>query len=322
MMTTPATLKRAKADIEQYSVDHEPTRWAEAHILLSWQYDLEVLNSSGPTRAADKGIEHIEEALKVFTEENDAPNFIGAQGRLAFMYRKRVAGNRTENLSKALACAESSLRVSKHRSCPLSFVANLYQIIGSIYADDDFESSSSRAANQDLAIRNLLASLERSSMDDDNDKWAKRQLKVGVMYFTRKNGKRRSNLKVAVKHLVEALKVFTKSEHRNAWAKTHEFLAMSYEQLMKTADRAASLVKMSGEEFAEKQSTLEEKWFASSKNAVEVLYPTLARKYPEYANIMTYRVTSDLDALHREDLDRSAASVQEARTRKWCFSMF
>jgi hypothetical protein len=308
-MTTRARLKRAKMDIKQYSIDHQPIRWADGHFFLSQQCVLKVLNSSGPTPAADKGIEHIEEALKVYTETNGPPRFAEAQGRLAFMYRKRVAGNRTENLTKALACAETALRVSKHHpSCPLVFVVNLHEIIGSIYADGDFESSSSRAANEDLAIRHYLACLERTSMYHDSDAWAHTQMKVGLTYHMRKNGKRRSNLKVAIKHLVEALKVFTKSKHLHKWATTHQVLALSYGLLFNTADRAASLAKMSEEEFAEKQSTLEEKWIASSKNAIEVYDPTLARRYGIIK--YRYRATSDFDGLHRE-LDRSAASVQE-----------
>jgi hypothetical protein len=267
-------LKEAKADIKQYSIDHEPTRWADGHLCLSQHYALEVLKSSGPTRAADKGIEHTEEALKVMTEQNHAPSFAVAQSGLASMYPKRVAGNRTENLTKALACAEAALRVCKHPSCPLSSVAEIYAIIGSIYADDDFESSNSRAANEDLAIRNYLAALQRFSVHDDNVIWACRQMTVGRIYYTRKNGKRRSNAKVAIKHLVEALKVFTKSKHPKQWAKTHEYLSMSYAQLIYTADRATSLAKMSAEEFADDISALVEKCIASSTNALQVFTPT------------------------------------------------
>jgi tetratricopeptide (TPR) repeat protein len=267
-------LERAKADIQQYSVDHEPTRWADGHRFLSQQCALKVIESSGPTRAADKAIEHIEEALKVITEKHDAESFAVAQFQLARMYPKRVAGNLTENLTKALSCAETALRVSKHPSCPPSFVGHLYAIIGSIYASEDFESSNSRAANQDLAIRHYLASLQRSSMHDNNESWADRQMKVGVIYYERTNGKRHSNAKVAIKHLVEALKVFTKSKHCDKWANIHEYLALSYAVLCSTADRAASLAKMSKEEFAEQKSALLEKCIASCTNALQVFTPT------------------------------------------------
>jgi hypothetical protein len=271
---TPANLKRAIADIKQYSIDHEPIRWADGHILVAQQYLVDVIGSSGPTRAADKGIEHIEEALKVFTEKNHGPSFTVAQCDLARLYRQRVSGNRTENLTKALACAETAFRASTDPSCPLSFVAEMYAIIGSIYADHDFQSSDSRATNDDLAIRHYLASLQRSSIDDDNDNWAYRQMKVGRIYHMRKNGNRRSNVKVAIKHFVEALKVITKSKHRDDWAKTHQCLALSYAVLINTADRAASLAKMSEEEFNKVQSALVEKCIASCKDALQVYSTT------------------------------------------------
>jgi hypothetical protein len=261
-------MKRAKADIKQYSIDHEPTRWAAGHLLLSYRCALEAVKCSGPTRAADKGIEHAEQALSVFTETHHATEFVSAHTGLARLYPKRVAGNRTENLTKALACAQSALRVCEgpeHLSWTRSEMAKLYEIIGSIYADDDFESSVSRADNDDLAIRHYLASLQRSSMNDDDDKWADRQLKVGLIYYWRKNGKRYINLKVAIKHLVEALKVFTKSKHPDKWAETHEYLALSYWGLIQSGISALT---------DEEMSTLVEKCIASSTNALQVFTPT------------------------------------------------
>jgi hypothetical protein len=272
---TPANLKRAKADIKKYSIDHEPIRWADAHMLLSQHYLDEVFDSSGPTRAADKGIEHIEEALKVLTEQDCAPKFSRAQSALARMYPKRVSGNRTENLTKALACAQTSRRICKqYPSCPLSSIAELHELIGSIYEDVDFASSKSRAANDDLAIRHYLASLECSSICDDNVEWANRQVKVGMIYNERTNGKRCSNLKVSIKHFVEALKVFTKSKHLNKWVNTHKWLAMSYAQVVGTTDRAAGLAKMSEVEFTAEMSALVEKCIASSTNALQVFSRT------------------------------------------------
>jgi tetratricopeptide (TPR) repeat protein len=271
---TPANLERAKADIKKYSIDHEPIRWAEGHMLVSQQYLIEVLKSSGSTRAADKGIEHIEEALKVITEEH--PFFARAQFELAHMYPRRVASNRTENLTKAHACAKTALRACKKNPLyPRSFVAETYARIGSIHAENDFKSSDSRAVNQDLAIRHYLACLELSSMDDTyNEQWAERQLQVAVIYVNRKNGKLRSNMKVAIKHLLEALKVFTKPKHRDDWAKTHECLALSYGQLHNTAKEAAHLAKMSQEAFTEEMSTLAEKCIASCTNALQVFSTT------------------------------------------------
>jgi hypothetical protein len=266
--TTPADLPRAKADIKQYSIDHEPNRWADAHMLLAHHYVDEVSGSLGPTRAADKGIEHFEEALKVITEKTHTSRVAIAQYWLAQMYRKRVSGTDTQNLTKALACAQTALRLSKHPSCPLSFAAELHELIGSIYKDDDFESSDSQAANEDLAIRHYLASLQCSSMRDGNFKWANTQLKVGMVYFHRTNGKGRSNVKVAIKHFVESLKVFTKSKHRDDWAKAHRWLALSYGQLV------TDFANTSKEACAGAESTLVEKWIASCENALEVFSTT------------------------------------------------
>jgi tetratricopeptide (TPR) repeat protein len=261
---TPENLKRAKADIKQYSIAHEPARWADCHMLLAQQCDDQVMRSAGPTRAADKAIEHIEEALKVITEGNNARSFLIAQYLLARMYTKRVSGNRTGNLTKALACVETSLRVFEHLSLPQAGAAILHEIFGSIYADHDFQSSNSRAANDDLAIRHYLASLERSSVHDG--KWASTQLDIGLLYFKRTNGKFRSNVKVALKHWFEALKVFTKSTHRDKWAKTHQHLALLYAQQI----HFAGLTKVSDEEFAK----LVQKCIASSTNALQVYTPT------------------------------------------------
>jgi hypothetical protein len=270
-------MKRAKADIKQYSIDHEPIRWANAHLTLAEHALIYVLEYGGRTRAADIGIEHMDEALKVITEENSTQSFVPAQAVLARMYPKRMAGNRTENLTKALAAANTALRVGQHPCpcsprppCPPSFVAEMYTIMGSIYADPHFESNDSRAANEDLAIRHYLASLQLSPMHEDNENWADRQLEVGVIYFGRKNGKPRSNVKVAIKHLGEALKVFTESEHPDKWAKTHQWLASSYSELIRLA---FSLLDKSNKEVSE-ISALMEKWIASSTNAMQVFSPT------------------------------------------------
>jgi hypothetical protein len=268
-------LQRAKADIKQYSIDHEPIRWADGHLLLSHQCVREVSVFYHPTRTADKGIEHIEEALKVYTEKDHRSGFVAAQWGLARLYPKRVAGNRTENLAKALACAETSLRLSDDPSCPRSFVAEVYELIGSIYADHEFAPSNSRAANQDLAIRNYLASLQRSSIHDDNGEWANTQMQVGLLYYHRQNGKRRSNLKVAVKHLVEALKVFTKSKHPDEWATSHQHLGLSYWQIVQIPVRMpATLSQEKCVERFEQLSTLVEKCIASCTNTMQVFTPT------------------------------------------------
>jgi hypothetical protein len=273
-MVSPEMVKGAKADLKQYSIDHKPILWAQAHLTLSRQCVFEVAESSGPTRAADKGIEHIEEALKVLTEKNHAPGLTVAQSGLARLYPKRVAGNRTENLTKAHAAAKSALRRSKRRPFPLSFLGEMHAVMGSIYADRDFGSSDSRAANKDLAIRHYLASLQRCSIDDDDCIWAQRQVLVARIYESRKNGEPRSNAKVAIKHRVEALKVFTKSKYREDWAKTHQRLAFLYEKLINAADRAGSLTKMFEEEFNEEMSPLVEKCIESCKNALQVVSAT------------------------------------------------
>jgi hypothetical protein len=95
-----------------------------------------------------------------------------------------------------------------------------------------------------------------------------------VSYYERTNGNRHSNLKVAIKHLVEALKVYTKSSHRDDWANTHEHLTMSYGKLVVTAHGGASLTKVSKEELAEEKSALIEKCIVSCTNALQVLTPT------------------------------------------------
>jgi tetratricopeptide (TPR) repeat protein len=271
---TPASLQRAEADIKQYSIDQEPIRWSGAHLLLSQKYAAEAVASSGPTQAADKGIKHIGEALKVITEENNPQSFIMAQFGLVCMYLRRAAGNRAENLTKALVAAKSALRVYKDPLCPNNFVAELYALIGRIYADVGFEPSSSRAANEDLAIRHYLASLQRCPMDVDSGNWAERQLKVGKIYNERKNGDRRSNMKVAIKHWLEALKVFTKSQHRDDWAKTHYYLGLSYEELLRTSAQAAKFATMPDEKFAMEMSNLVEKSIASCTNALQVYSTT------------------------------------------------
>jgi hypothetical protein len=271
---TPANVKQAKANVMQYSINREPVLWCLAHMTLSQHYALEVAESSGPTWDADQGIEHTEEALKVISEQHHAPTFATAQCALARLYPKRVAGNRTENLTKALACAEVARRVCKQTSCPPSSLAEAHAIIGSIYADNDFESSNSRAANEDLAIRHYLASLQRSSMHEDSDDWADRQLKVALVYYKRTNGRRRSNAKVVIKHVVEALKVFTKSEHPKQWAKCHQGLVMSYSMLFNYTDPPASWDTMSEEEFSEEISPLVEKCITSCKNALQIFSTT------------------------------------------------
>jgi hypothetical protein len=95
-----------------------------------------------------------------------------------------------------------------------------------------------------------------------------------LIYETRKNGKRRSNLNVAIKHWLEALKGYRKSKYHDIWAKIHQHLALSYGALIQTVDPAASSTQMSEEEFAEQMSKLVEKWIASCTNALQYSTPT------------------------------------------------
>jgi hypothetical protein len=149
-------------------------------------------------------------------------------------------------------------------------LADMAALVGAIKAEVDFASTDSRAGSKDAAIRRQLASVEGSTLYDDNDCWAIWQMNIGVGYFRRKNGQRRSNLKVAIKHLVEASKVLTESKHPHEWAETHQCLAVSYFGLFNR--QSASLAEMSEDQFAE-QSALLEKCIASCANALQVFTP-------------------------------------------------
>ena len=51
--------------------------------------------------------------LEVITESYSTSSFVWVHFQMSYMYTKRVAGSRADNLAKAFACSNTALRVLK-----------------------------------------------------------------------------------------------------------------------------------------------------------------------------------------------------------------
>lgn len=135
-----------------------------------------------------------------------------------------MAGNRAENLEKAITSFEQALQVRTRESNPIDWVMTQNNL-GAAYNYRVFGES---AENQEKAITSFESALQVITPDAFPRLWASTQNNLGVMYVHRISGESAENQKKAITSFESALQVYTPETLPILWAETQMNLGTAY----------------------------------------------------------------------------------------------
>jgi tetratricopeptide (TPR) repeat protein len=208
--------------------------WAEAHCVLGvalWRTPV------APRAAALlTAIEHLQSALRDYTEADFPEEWARTQGNLGNAYFSLPTGNRAENMLKAIACYENALRVYTEADFPVEW-ARTQNNLGAVYAHLP---TGNRDENLRKAVECFENSLRVRTEADFPVEWASTQNNLGLAYADLPTGDRAANILKAIECYENALRVRTEADFPVEWASTQNNLGAAYTDLP-TGDRDENL---------------------------------------------------------------------------------
>jgi class 3 adenylate cyclase/predicted ATPase len=177
-----------------------------------------------------------EESLLRQNRETAPEAWAMTQNNLGSSYRILPAGDRGENLRKAIACYEAALRVYTERDFPAEW-ASTQNNLGNAYA---VLPASDRGENRRKAIVCYKAALRVRTERDFPAAWAMTQNNLGVVYADLLADDRGENLRKAIACYEAAVRVYTERDFPTDWAATQNNLGIAYKKLP-AGDRGENL---------------------------------------------------------------------------------
>jgi CHAT domain-containing protein len=158
------------------------------------------------------------------------------QNDLGMTYQERSKGNRSDNLEKAIAAYEASLKVKTRGDLPLDWAQTQYNLAVA-YTN---RTHGDRADNLEKAIAAYEAALTVRTREAVPLDWAQTQNNLAATYAERIRGDRADNLEKAIAAYEAVLTVFTRGAPPQDWARTQNNLAVAYAHRIR-GDRADNL---------------------------------------------------------------------------------
>ncbi len=163
----------------------------------------------------------------------ESPSFAaGMDAVLGVIYADLPAGDRGDNLRRAIERFEAALRVYTEHDHPRQW-AMTQTNLGAAYAD---LSAGDRGDNLRRAIECFEAALRVYTESDLPRDWAMTQRNLGTAYADLPTGNLSGNLLRTIECFKAALRVYTESDFTREWAITQANLAAAYYRLP-TGDR-------------------------------------------------------------------------------------
>jgi tetratricopeptide (TPR) repeat protein len=213
------------------SLDATPYEWAQTHGNIGHAL---LVRSEGGHLSQDllRAAEHLEQSLKVFTQQNHASDWAGTQSNLSIIYGDLHLGDRADNLRRAMRAAESALQVLTLEVNPETWAAthnNLGNVLSRLQDGD-------RADNLRRAIDHHEKAMEYWTESAFPVDWATAQQNIAACLKEMPALDGQSLLLRAEMHLNNSLRVFTREGFPFQWARGQEALTTLKIQL----DRAGN----------------------------------------------------------------------------------
>jgi CHAT domain-containing protein len=160
------------------------------------------------------------------------------QSSLSDVYKKRIAGDRSENLERALDYAQNALKTCS-RDCNGEAWANSHVSLGNAYLH---RIGGDVAENIEQSIQHYRESLQEYTRKSCPDAWAMVQYNMGHAFRVRVLGDCSDNLEQSIQCYSDSLKIRTRERFPHKWAMTIGDLGFAYTHRLH-GDREENLEK-------------------------------------------------------------------------------
>lgn len=199
-----------------------PELWAEIYSNLTIVYGYRIRGDQ--VENAELAIKAGEAAMQVFTRDQSPEGWGKIQNNLGIVYRdacggqsQRLAGDKAENLEKAIACYQNALSIRTREDFP-ELWAQTQMNLASAYRH---RLRGDAAENVEIAIAANQSALQVYTKAAFPTNWAEVHINLANAYLHRIHGDRSENLEKAIAAHQSALQVLTKDESPRQWAMTH-----------------------------------------------------------------------------------------------------
>ncbi|MBE8970170.1 CHAT domain-containing protein [Nostocales cyanobacterium LEGE 12452] len=153
----------------------------------------------------ETAIQFYQAALQVYTHGAFPQEWANTRNNLANVYRKRIQGDKTENLEIAIHYDQNALQIYTRETFPLDW-AKTQDSLGNCYLH---RIRGNREENIEAAITCFQSALQISTYEADPHNWAATQNNLALAYSNRIKGNRLENLAVAIQSYQNALNIYT-----------------------------------------------------------------------------------------------------------------
>jgi tetratricopeptide (TPR) repeat protein len=171
--------------------------------------------------AMERALTAYEQALKHIASGGDLAR---VQYGLGQVYLDRIAGERSQNVEKAIAAFNAASALATKASAP-SHWGSIQIGLSRAYWH---RMQGRRADNLELSIQAAEAALTVFASDKAAADWSSAQQALGAAFWARINGVRADNVDKAIAAYEQALAVTTRERSAQAWAGLHDNLGMAY----------------------------------------------------------------------------------------------
>lgn len=206
---------------------------ARLHVNLADVYQRKGQQSSDFEHA----IEHLEEALEIYSPDQDLGAWVWARNMMGIALAQRVEGPRSDNIEQAIQIFEETLDICEKRKevrkadAPEAEIspfleADIRSNLGNAYA---MRIEGERAVNLEKALECFKESLRVFTYRKTPADWIDAQINLGVTYKDRIEGEREKNLEAAIQCFQDALdRMGDSSQFPESWAHAQNNLGIAY----------------------------------------------------------------------------------------------
>lgn len=188
-------------------------------------------------QALERALEAYQAALRHVPRER--PNdWARIQFGMGSVYVDRLAGDRADNIERAIAAFNATAEVMTREGAP-SMWGSVQTSLAKAYWH---RIKGTRADNLELAIAAAEGALGVFAREKEPGDWAGAQQALGAAYWGRIKGSRADNIEKALGAYEQSLLVLTEARHPKAWAGSHDNIGMAYAERAR-GNRAENIQK-------------------------------------------------------------------------------
>ncbi len=172
----------------------------------------------------DQAIHCYQEALRYRNKEKTPEDWQRTMSNLGIAWRRRLQGDKNDNLEKALLCYQQIDEAFPDRNTDTSW-ASTQANLGNLWFDRVI---GDKKENIEKAIDHFTKALSVFTKDDTPALWARCNSNLSIIYQDRIKGNREENLEKAIQYNLESLTIYEDQAKNTEWARIQNNLGANY----------------------------------------------------------------------------------------------